>query len=154
MREGPENLLNLAKSSTCIFLAAIDQYAHAFGYLVADVLEHFADVPGITSDPYFSQGNTIYIHRVAVHPEWRHNGIGTALINRCVSHAFQTGYERVVIHIPHGANLRMEVRALQSIWNWYDTDRTFDYVEISPNPEVIKEIQSRAGSKGYSTVSN
>jgi len=50
------------------------------GYLPADALERFTDVPGVEADPHCGRRDTIYIASVAVAPQWRRRGLGILLL--------------------------------------------------------------------------
>src|SRR5438270_9695085 len=69
IRDSAEYLGALASSSTSIFLVLrFPSISKVVGYIAADALEKFSDVLGITSDPDFNQGNSIYIASVAIRP--------------------------------------------------------------------------------------
>jgi ribosomal protein S18 acetylase RimI-like enzyme len=132
--DSKDDLLKIVDSPTSIFLVLrIPSVSRIAGYIAADMLEGFADVPGTTSDPYFNQGKTIYIVSVAIHPDWRRRGFGNALQEECLRWASRRGFERVTAHIERGAAARMGLgaRVLMSFANWYGTGRSFDYVEYS-----------------------
>ena len=136
IRDSPQYLSQLVRSSTCIFLALrIFTVARVVGYLAADVLEDFPNIPGVTSDPHFHRKDTFYIASVAIDPAWRQRGLGIALQKDCLRRASQRGFERATAHVHHGALSRMGLggRELRSFDNWYETRRTFDYVELPTN---------------------
>ena len=132
--DSKDDLLKLVDSPTNIFLVLrIPSVSKVVGYIAADLLEEFADVPGITSDPYFKQGKTMYIVSVAIHPDWRRRGFGIALQEECLRWASRKGFERATAHIESGAASRMGLgaRVLTSFENWYGTGRTFEYIEYA-----------------------
>ncbi|HBH87208.1 MAG TPA: hypothetical protein DDY17_06365 [Syntrophaceae bacterium] len=132
--DSKDDLLKLINSPTSIFIVLrIPSVSRVIGYLAADMLEGFSEVPGITSDPYIDQGKTIYIVSVAIHRDWRRLGLGVATQKECLRVASQRGFKRVTAHIESGAASRMGLgaRVLMSFANWYGTGRTFDYVEFS-----------------------
>ena len=130
--DSKDDLFKIVDSPTSIFLILkIPSVSRVAGYIAADMLEGFADVPGTTSDPYFNQGKTIYIVSIAIHPDCRRRGLGIALQEECLRWASRRGFERATAHIESGATARMGLGAkvLMSFANWYGTGRTFDYVE-------------------------
>jgi GNAT superfamily N-acetyltransferase len=133
IRDNPKTLAALAQSSSSIFLAlqiALSQ--DPIGYVAADVLEKFADIPNVSLDINFGRRNTIYIASVAILPEWRHRGFGIALQRECLRRASARGLTRATAHIERGALRRMGLkgRSLSRFRNWYGTGRTFEYVEL------------------------
>jgi ribosomal protein S18 acetylase RimI-like enzyme len=132
--DSKDDLLKIVDSPTSIFLVLrIPSVSRIAGYIAADMLEGFADVPGTISDPYFNQGKTIYIVSVAIHPDWRRRGLGVALIRECLRLVSLKGIERATAHIESGSLSRIGLgaRVLKSFKNWYGTGRTFDYVEFT-----------------------
>lgn len=132
IRDTPEYLFGLVKSPTSIFLAMEIGDSMVVGYIAADVLEKFSNVPGIKSDPDFNKRTTIYIESVAVLPHWRKQGLGIALETQCITRAHERGFNRVTAHIQRGVSekMGMNVKVLRTFKNWYGTGRTFDYVEF------------------------
>jgi hypothetical protein len=126
-----EDLQKVINSPTGLFLAIRLVSSEIAAYLAADLLEEFTDVPGVTSDPYFNQRKTIYIVSVAVDRRWQQEGLGLAIQEESLKWAARKGYERVTAHIAQGAATQMGLgaRVLGSFDNWYDTGRTFEYVE-------------------------
>ncbi len=132
--ESKDDLLKIVNSPTSLFIVLRSpSVSGVIGYLAADLLEEFSEVPGTTSDPYFDQGKTVYIVSVAIHRDWRRLGLGVATQKECLRVASQRGFMRVTAHIERGAAFRMGLgaRVLMSFDNWYGTGRTFDYVEFS-----------------------
>ena len=156
IRDSAEYLLALASSPTSIFLVLrIPSVSKIVGYIAADVLEKFTDVPGITSDPHFNEGKTIYIASVAIRPEWRRQGLGTALQKECLRRALEKGFKRAMAHVQSGAAARMglEAQVLMSFENWYGTGQTFDYVEFSTSMgRWTMQPRWKDGCKGMLTV--
>jgi ribosomal protein S18 acetylase RimI-like enzyme len=133
IRDTSEYYARLTMSPTAIFLAlSIHRLESIVGYLAADILESFPKVPGVKSDTHFGNDDTIYIASVAVEVDWRHQGLGIALQEKCLSRAAEKGFQRATAHLRHRALARMGLggRVLQSFDNWYDTGQIFDYVEI------------------------
>lgn len=132
IRDTLEYLRSLAYSPKSIFLAAKARNSKIVGYIAADILENFADIPGVSSDPEFNNGTTMYIASVAVHPKWRKQGLGNALQKECITQAALRGFKRVTAHIRQSAlpKLTLKTKALQSFSNWYNTNQFFDYVEF------------------------
>jgi len=129
-----DDLLKVVDSCTGLLLASqTNPLQKITGYLAADLLEEFTDVPGISADLNYDRGNSIYIVSIAVHREWQKMGFGLALQTECLRWAKRKGYERVTAHIARGAAERMGLgaRVLGSFENWYDTGRIFDYVEYA-----------------------
>lgn len=133
LADDEKDLRRVADSPTGIFLVLIfPPSSKVLGYIAADLLERFPDIPGTVSDPHFNKGNTIYLESVAVHPAWRGRGLGTALTRECLRRVSQRDIERVTAHIESGSvnQLGLRARVLKSFENWYGTGRTFDYVEF------------------------
>lgn len=133
LADSEKDLRRVADSPTGIFFAlSLPPSPRVLGYIAADLLENFPDIPGAASDPHFKKGNTIYLKSVAVHPDWRGRGLGTTLIRECLRLVSQKGIERVTAHIESGSVSRIGLgaRVLKSFENWYGTGRTFDYVEF------------------------
>jgi len=133
LADSEDDLRAIVYSPTGIFLALrAASSRQVLGYIAADLLEKFPNIPGTTSDPQFNKGNTIYIESVAVHPDWRRRGFATALVRECLKKALQRGIKRITAHIDRRAKTRIGVGVLvlNSFSNWYQTDRTYDYVEF------------------------
>lgn len=133
LADSEKDLCMVVYSPTGIFLVLSLTHSHkVIGYIAADLLENFPDIPGTDSDPQFKKGNTVYIESVAVHSDWRGCGLGSILIRECLRLVSQKGIERVTAHIESGSVSRIGLgaRVLKSFENWYGTGRTFDYVEF------------------------
>jgi ribosomal protein S18 acetylase RimI-like enzyme len=133
LADSEKDLRKLVDSPTGIFLAlSLPPSYGVIGYIAADLLETFSNIPGATDDPHFGKRDTIYVASVAVLPNWRGRGFGTALMRECLQVASQKGIERVTTHIETGSVTRtgLAVKVLNSFRDWYGTGRTFDYVEI------------------------
>jgi len=133
LADNDKDLQKLANSSSGIFLIlTLPSPFRAIGYIAADLLEYFADIPGIAADPHFGQRDTIYVESVAVLPAWRGRGFGTALMRKCIQVAVQKGMHRVTAHVHSGSVIRtgFAIKAVKSFRDWYGTGNTFDYVEI------------------------
>lgn len=133
LADSENDLHKLVDSPTGIFLAlSLPSPYRVIGYIAADLLECFSDIPGATADPHFGKRDTIYVASVAVLPNWRGRGFGTALMRECLQVALRKGIERFTAHIQTGAVTRtgLAMNVLKSFTDWYGTGRTFDYVEI------------------------
>ena len=133
IRDSVESLYELVCSSTSIFLALrFRSDRDVVGYVVADLLEKFPDIPGVATDPCFGRDNTIYVYSVAVQRDWSRRGLGVALQKECLRRASFRGIERATAHVRSGALDRMRLggRVIASFKNWYDTGSTFDYMEF------------------------
>ena len=132
-----EHLRKIIDSPTGIFfiLRALGSTKVA-GYAAADLLERFADIPGISTDRHFGQKDTVYIDSIAVLPYSRGRGFGMLLIRQCFEMALRRGIRRATAHIQSGSGKRMKLsmNVIGSFPNWYGTGRTFDYVEIYLDP--------------------
>lgn len=133
IRDSTASLKKIAYSPTAIFLTLnLDPEGDILGYLTADRLEKFPDIPGLKEDRHFKLGDTIYISSVAVSSPWRNKGLGKKLQIECFQRAFDSGYNRITAHIRKGAAFKIDKHAkiLSSHPNWYQTGITFDYVEF------------------------
>jgi GNAT superfamily N-acetyltransferase len=133
LADSERDLFELVNSPTGIFLAlTFPSPCRVIGYIAADLLENFPDIPGTSSDSHFERRDTIYVASVAVLPDWRRRGLGTALMRECLRVASERGIERATAHIETGSVGRMglAMKVLKSFRDWYGTGCTFDYVEI------------------------
>lgn len=135
IQDSADDLRRIASSPTGIILATqlSSEPRTVVGYAAADVLEHFAAIPGIASDPHFKKGDSVYLESVAVHPDWRGRRIGSALIAELLRFAALRGFLRATAHVASGRASHLigsNPHVLASFENWYDTGRRFDYVEV------------------------
>lgn len=133
LRDSVETLERIFKSSTSVVLGLkIRDHSGLVGYLAADRLELFAEIPGIAPDQNFGKANTLYLASVAVDAEFRHGGLGALMIRTCVDEAYVKGFKRVTAHVDSLALRRSGIRfrVKQSFGNWYGTGRKFDYIEF------------------------
>jgi ribosomal protein S18 acetylase RimI-like enzyme len=134
LRDSVRDLYKIVKSPTRIFLAlkAIHTPPLLVGYLAADLLEKFAEVPGIVSDQHFGKEDTIYLESVAIRADWQGRGLARALTQECLRRASERGLVRATAHIEKGAAERIGLKAqvLECFGNWYGTGRKFEYVEF------------------------
>jgi ribosomal protein S18 acetylase RimI-like enzyme len=141
IQESERSLADVALSQSGIFLVALVADEAAAGYVMADELERFGDIPGTTSDPHYSRHDTIYVSSVAIHPRWRRRGLGVALEREVIAIAYNQGYVRVTAHIRSSARFdgQLSRRTLGTFANWYQTGVSFDYVVLN-----VKEVAARA----------
>jgi len=133
LADSEKDLRRVADSPTGIFLALCSPSSpRVLGYIAADLLEKFPNIPGTASDPHFKKRDTIYLKSVAVHPDWRGRGLSITLIRECLRLVSERGIKRATAHIESGSLSRIGLvgRILKSFENWYGTGRTFDYVEL------------------------
>jgi len=133
IQDSADYLAGLHASPTAIFLGVrVPLVSRIVGYLAADRLERFADIPGIGDDSHFGRRDTMYIASVAVALQWRRRGLGVLLQRDCIDRARSMGLQRTTAHIHHGALQKLETggRVIRSFSDWYGTGQTFDYVEI------------------------
>lgn len=133
MADSEKDLRKLVDSPTGIFLAlSLLSSNRVIGYVAADLLESFSNIPAANADPHFGKRDTIYVASVGVLPNWRGRGFGTVLMRECLQVASQKGIERVTAHIETRSVARtgLTMKVLKSFTDWYGTDSTFDYVEI------------------------
>lgn len=141
IQESERSLANVALSPSAIFLVALVGDETVVGYVMADELERFGDIPGTMSDPHYGHGDTIYVSSVAVHRRWRKRGIGVALEREVIAIAYGRGYARATAHIRSSAHLdgHLSRKTLGTFENWYQTGVSFDYVVLD-----LKEVAARA----------
>jgi GNAT superfamily N-acetyltransferase len=133
IRDSPSYLVKLAESPLQLFLLArIKPDDQIVGYLAAERMELFDDVPGVRQDPHFSLGDSIYLASVAILEPYRHKGIGIAMEKACLNLARRQNFERVTAHVHEGALRRMRLpgRVVQTFANWYETGQAYDYIEL------------------------
>lgn len=133
IRDSPTYLVKLAESPLELFLlATVMPDDKVVGYLAAERLELFEDVPGVRLDAHYGLGDSIYLASVAVLGPYRHKGIGTAMQTSCLSLARNRNFKRVTAHVRSGALERMRLggRVLQTFSDWYQTGEPYDYVEL------------------------
>lgn len=131
IREWNEALRKAALSPSSLVLAGkVSRGNSVVGYLLADRLESYGDVPGTKEDPHFGLHDTLYITSVAVHPKWRGKGLGTALQREARAWAGRQGYKRVAAHLRQGVATKLSAfyETYGSFDNWYDTGEAYDYV--------------------------
>jgi GNAT superfamily N-acetyltransferase len=133
IRDSPTYLVKLAESPLELFLlATVTPDDKVVGYLAAERLELFEDVPGVRFDPHYGLGDSIYLASVAVLEPYRHKGIGTEMQASCLSLARKSNFQRVTAHVRSGAleRMRLSGRVLQTFGDWYRTGEPYDYVEL------------------------
>ena len=136
IRDSPSYLVKLAESSLQLFLlASVQPNQEIVGYLAAERLELFDDVPGIRGDSHFGLGDSIYLASVAVLDPYRHNGIAIAMTKTCISLAREQQFKRVTAHVREGSLQRMQLpgRVIRSFPDWYQLGVTYDYIELPVN---------------------
>jgi len=146
IRDSASQLLKLAESPLALFLLAdVPPTNKIVGYLSAERLELFEDVPGIKQDPHFMLGDTVYLSSVAVLEPYRHQGIGMTMQRACLELAKERQtFKRLTLHVVKGSLTKMglEGQVLSSFGNYYQTGKTYDYVEV---PLKLGEIWQSAG---------
>ena len=133
IRDSASQLLQLAQSPLALFLLAhLHPTNNVVGYLSAERLELFDDIPGVSQDSHFGLGDTVYLSSVAVLRPYRHQGIGMAMQKECLQLARHAGFKRVTAHVALGSLKRMRLvgRAIEAFSNWYGTEKTYEYIEI------------------------
>jgi ribosomal protein S18 acetylase RimI-like enzyme len=134
IRDSASYLIKLAESPLQLFLIArIRPSDEIVGYLAAERLELFDDVPGVKEDPNFSLGDSVYLASVAIAEPYRHQGIGITMERACMSLAHRGEFARVTAHVAHDALKRMGLRGhvIRTFPNWYQTGQPYDYIELS-----------------------
>ena len=138
LQEDASDLRRLVESPTSIVIGIRTDDNALAGYIAADELENFGDVPGAREDPHWQHRDTYYIATVVVAPEMRLHGCATLLTRRCVEVVARNGRARVTAHMAAGAAAKIDprIRICGSYPDWYGTGRTFEYIEI---PLVVAE---------------
>jgi ribosomal protein S18 acetylase RimI-like enzyme len=133
IQESPKALKKIVESPTSIvFGLTASSDSTLIGYLAADRLEFFKDVPGVPGDPNFGAFNTLYIASLAIASNFRGAGLGVFLTKSCITEALALGFSRVTAHVDRKTFTRsgIEFNVLGCFSNWYKTGRTFDYLEL------------------------
>lgn len=133
LRDSPQALRRIVESPTSIALGlTVRASGLLVGYVAGDLLELFPNIPGINSDPHYGRRDTSYIESLAVTPQWRHQGYGTALVRSFLAQTLEAGLKRTTAHIASWSlgKIGFRFHVLASFDNWYGTGQTFDYVEF------------------------
>lgn len=133
IRDTTSYLIKLAESPLELFLVArVLPSKRIIGYLAAERLELFDDVPGVRDDSHFGLGDSVYLASVAVTQDHRHQGVGIAMEKECLTLSRAGTFVRVTAHVADGSLSRMRLngRVIRSFDNWYSTGHEYDYIEL------------------------
>lgn len=134
IRDSTRFYSTLLVDSNALFLALKSRETGAvIGFLIAGSLESFAHVPGLTNDPHFGRGDSLYIASIAIDRHWRNRGLGIALQRQFFIRAKKRGFSRALAHLRKGvlAKLGVPSRVLGLHPNWYNTRIAFELVEFT-----------------------
>jgi hypothetical protein len=127
--------------SVCVYGSSV------LGFSIAAPLERFAHIGGVTEDPQFGRGTTLYSADIAVAASFRGFQIGTLLKTRQVEDAKRNRFQFIscrnrvgLADVMLGINLRFGAKVVCVIHNAYNDDLLpRDAVYLQLNTDAAKD---------------